>query len=308
MFVKPPEQESEQNMPPKKKARVAAVTMLRDDLFYLKIWLAHYGEMLGRENCYIVNHGHTPEVAEMAKGCNVIGIPGHHHKNFDMKRWRLLNNIVQGLNAYHDHVIVGDVDELVVIDPELGLSLPEFLATQKQRQVITPLGLEVIHRIDLEDKPIEDKVLGPRLHVRLAPHYSKPCIISAGVKIARGGHFTQYEKINAPEGLYLFHLKFCDFGEYTKGMDRRNAVTEKIGASKRDAAIGGHWFADARGEDREVFEKLGNYEMQEGFDVGKFRQAMIDTFEPRGDTGFYQFDRPDYELQFKLPERFTGAF
>jgi hypothetical protein len=22
-----------------------------------------------------------------------------------MKRWRLLNNIVQGLNAYHDHVI-----------------------------------------------------------------------------------------------------------------------------------------------------------------------------------------------------------
>ena len=82
-----------------KTARVAAVTMLRDDLFYLKIWLAHYGEMLGRENCYIVNHGHTPEVAEMAKGCNIIGIPGHHHKNFDMKRWRLLNNIVQGLNA-----------------------------------------------------------------------------------------------------------------------------------------------------------------------------------------------------------------
>lgn len=286
--------------------RLAAVTMLRDDLFYLDIWLAHYGEMFGRENCYIVNHGHNPEVTKRAEGCNIIGIPGFHHKNFDMKRWRLLNNIVQGLNAYHDHVIVGDVDELVVLDPAKG-SLVDFLGKQKQRQVITPTGLEVIHRIDIEKDPIEGKVLGPRMHVRLAPHYSKPCIVSAGVKIARGGHFTQYEKINAPEGLYLFHLKYCDFDEYCRAMDRRNAITEKVGATKKEAAIGGHWFADARGEDRAVFETLGAYEMQEGFDLGAYRKAMIESFEPRGDTGFYHFDRPDYELQYRLPKRFKGA-
>lgn len=287
--------------------RLAAVTMLRDDLFYLDIWLAHYGEMFGRENCYIVNHGHNPEVAERAKGCNIIGIPGFHHKNFDMKRWRLLNNIVQGLNAYHDHIIVGDVDELVVLDPQLG-TLPAFLAKQKPRQVITPLGLEVIHRLDLEPEPIADKVLGPRMHVRLAPHYSKPCIISVGEKIARGGHYTKYGKINSPEGLFLFHLKYCDFDEYARGMDRRNAVTAAIGSSKKDASVGGHWFSDARGEDREVFARLGAYEMQDGFDVSPYRQVMIDSFKPRGDTGFYEFDRPEYELQFKLPERFKGAF
>lgn len=291
----------------KPAAKIATVTMLRDDLFFLKIWLDYYGAMLGRENCYIVNHGHNPAVTEMARGCNIIGIPGDHHKNFDMKRWRLLNNLVQGLNAYFDHVIVGDVDELVVLDPRLG-SLPEFLATQKQRQVITPLGLEVIHRIELEEKPIKNKVLGPRAHVRIAPHYSKPSIISAGVKIARGGHFTQYEKINAPEGLYLFHLKYCDFAEYARAMDRRNAVTKAIGASKKETAIGGHWFSDARGEDREVFETMGKFEMQEGFDVQPYRQAMIDTFAPRGDTGFFHFARPEYEVQFKLPERFFGIF
>ncbi|WP_298806818.1 glycosyltransferase family 2 protein [uncultured Lentibacter sp.] len=290
-----------------KTFKIAAVTMLRDDLFYLKIWLAYYGEMLGRENCYIVNHGHSPEVAELAKGCNIIGIPGHHHKNFDMKRWRLLNNLVQGLNAYFDHVIVGDVDELVVLDPEVG-RLPDWLMRQKHRQVITPLGLEVIHRIDIEEKPIENKVLGPRSHVRLAPHYSKPCILSAGVKIARGGHFTQYDQINAPEGLYLFHLKFCDFAEYARAMDRRNAITKEIGQSKKDTAIGGHWFADARGEDREVFETMGKFEMQEGFDTGPYRKAMVESFAPRGETGFYHFERPDYELQFKLPERFFGIF
>ena len=29
----------------------AAVTMVRDDLFFLRAWLDHYGAMLGRENC-----------------------------------------------------------------------------------------------------------------------------------------------------------------------------------------------------------------------------------------------------------------
>ena len=77
---------------------VAAVTMVRDDAFFLKAWLKHYGEMFGRENCYIVNHGRGAQVAEMAEGCNLIGIPGLHHKNFDMKRWRMLNNFVS--NAF----------------------------------------------------------------------------------------------------------------------------------------------------------------------------------------------------------------
>ena len=42
--------------------------------------------MFGRQNCYVINHGYGDEVAEQAKGCNIIGIPGDPHKNFDVKR------------------------------------------------------------------------------------------------------------------------------------------------------------------------------------------------------------------------------
>ena len=98
----------------------AALTMVRDDAFFLKAWLAHYGTLLGRENCYIVNHGRGGMVAELAQGCNVIGLPGDPHRNFDIKRWRLLNGIVQGLRNYYRHVIVGDVDELVVLTEGSG--------------------------------------------------------------------------------------------------------------------------------------------------------------------------------------------
>ena len=80
---------------------VAAVTMVREDIFFLKAWLRHYADQFGRANCYIINHGRGEEVADLAAGCNVIGLPGDPHKNFDMKRWRLLNGLVEGLRAYY---------------------------------------------------------------------------------------------------------------------------------------------------------------------------------------------------------------
>lgn len=284
----------------------AAVTMVRDDLFFLKLWLRHYGGSLGRENCYIVNHGCGSAVADLAEGCNVIGIPGDPHKNFDMKRWRLLNNLVMGLRGYYDHVIVGDVDELVVLDPESGQDLRGFLASVPANRVLTPLGLEVIHRIDLEFEQIGDAVLGPRRYVRPAPHYSKPCVVSTGTKIARGGHFTQYKRLHTPDHLYLLHLKFCDFAVYTEVMNRRNAVTQEVGSGIREASIGRHWFAEARGEDRAVFDAFAGLEMQDGFDLRGLRKAMQRSWKARGDTGYWEFDRPDPGTQYQVPDRFSG--
>ncbi|TNF18874.1 MAG: hypothetical protein EP318_17190 [Rhodobacteraceae bacterium] len=283
----------------------AALTMVRDDAFFLKAWLRHYGGALGLENCYVVNHGRGAEVAALAAGANVIGIPGDPHANFDMKRWRMLNNLVQGLRCYYDHVIVGDVDELVVVDPEAGATLLEFLRDQPTRRVLTPVGLEVLHRVEEEPEAIEDAVLGPRRHVRVAPHYSKPCVISKGVKIARGGHFTQADKLVTPEGLLLFHLKFCDFGAYVDVMNRRNAVTEAVGGDVKTASIGRHWFAEARGEDRAVFEAFGRREVVP-FDLTGVRRGMHRSWKARGETGFWQFDRGEDDRIMVLPERFSG--
>ena len=287
---------------------VAAVTMVRDDAFFLRAWLRHYGEMFGRENCYVVNHGRGEEVAELAKGCNVIGIPGDPHKNFDVKRWSLLNNLFGGLRRYYRHVIVGDVDELVVVDPNVGMNLREWLEKADDGRVYTPVGLEVIHRIDLEEDPADEQILGPRRHVRLAPHYSKPCIVSTPAKLSRGGHFAQYGKLHAPDELYLMHLKFCDFSAYAEAMDRRNAVTKDVGVNFKQAAIGRHWFAAERGEDKAVFDAFAKLKMEEGFDLGWVRRKMHRSFGPRGDTGFYEFRRPDYDNQYLLPERFSGLF
>jgi len=290
------------------QSNVAVMTMVRDDSFFLEKWVAYYGGLFGRENLYVINHGHGESVKKIAEGCNVIGIPGDHHKNFDMKRWRLLNGLLAGLRTYHDHVIVGDVDELVVLDPDLGTDLLTYLKGTKPNRVLTPLGLEVMHRIDIEEEVIDQKIIGPRRHVRLAPHYSKPCIISKPTRLARGGHFSESDTLIAPPELLLFHLKFCDFAEYSAAMDRRNEVTQSVNVeSFKDASIGRHWFSEMRGEDQSTFMKMAKYPLQDGFDLSAYRQAMHDSWKKRDGSPFWQFDRPDYKLQFELPERFVGT-
>lgn len=286
---------------------VAAVTMVRDDLFFLRAWLAHYGEMFGRQNCYIINHGYGTDVAELAAGCNIIGIPGDPHKNFDVKRWGMLNSLLGGLRKYYRHVIVGDVDELVVVDPNKGMNLLTYLAEMPDKRVLTPLGLEVIHRVEIEAEPVGDRIIGPRRFVRPAPHYSKPCIVSAPAKLSRGGHFSQYPKLHTPPELYLFHLKFCDFDQYSGAMDRRNAVTKTMGDDIKGTAIGRHWFGAERGEDRAIFEAFADLPVEEGFELDFMRKRMQRSFKARGTTGFYEFKRPDYPVQYQLPERFIGV-
>jgi len=289
-------------------SQAAAVTMVRDDMFFLEIWLRHYGAALGRENCYVVNHGRGHDVARLAEGCNVIGIPGRAHKNFDVKRWGLLNALVGGLRRYYRHVIVGDVDELVVVDPASGHDLRSWLDKASGGCVYTPVGLEVIHRVELEPEPITKTVLGPRRHVRLAPHYSKPCVVSAPTKLSRGGHFAQFPTLHTPDALYLFHLKFCDFAAYSAAMDRRNAVAAETGVSFREAAIGRHWYASQRGDDKAVFAEFAALRMEDGFQFDWLRRRMHTSFQPRGETGYYEFRRPGFAQQYVLPERFIGLF
>jgi len=288
----------------------AAVTMVRDDLFFLEIWLHHYGRALGRENCHVIAHGRDPRVMEMAQGCNVIGIPEGDPAAFDIQRWKLLNNLVAGLRNYHRHVIVGDVDELVVVDPEAGMGLADYLAGAPAGRVYTPLGLELLHRPDLEPDPVAPgRILGPRRHVRVALHYAKPCVLSTATKIARGGHYTQYRKLFAPAPLYLFHLKFADLAAYAEAMDRRNAATDALGgADPAGVAIGRHWFAAERGDDRALFEGFARMPMAEGFDMAPVRRMMKQTWGPRGETGYWQFAQPALAMLYRLPDRFTGLF
>jgi hypothetical protein len=286
----------------------AAVTMVRDDLFFLERWLDYYGSMFGRENLYVINHGRGEAVAEAAQGANVIGIPGHADVKFDIHRWRLLNNLVQGLRQYYKHVIVGDVDEIVVMDPGSGRTLNDFLERRPRNKVFSPVGLEVLHMVARESEPLKGPILGPRRFVRVNLLYAKPCVISASARLSRGGHYAEKKDLNTPDNLYLFHLKYCDFAQYAQVLDQRNELTQETGVAVKETTIGGHWFAENRGEDAEVFRAFEALSPVEGFDMEPIRAHMHKTWEKRGDGPFWHFENRDFGTLYELPERFHGVF
>ncbi|MCU0829311.1 MAG: glycosyltransferase family 2 protein [Tabrizicola sp.] len=284
----------------------AAVTMVKGDLFFLKLWIDHYGAQFGKENLYVVNHGRGADVAELAAGCNVIGIPEGSVEDFDRVRWRFLNNMVAGLNAYYRHVVVGDVDELLILDPASGKQLGDWLRTQPGGRVMTALGLEVLHHPDEETGDVASGVLGPRRYVRTSMFYSKPCVVSTPTRIARGGHFSSYPKLALPEDLYLLHLKYCDFDAYVDTLEARNKFADRSSISFRKTMIGRHWFSKFREDDAAVFRAFGALQLEAGFDMAGYRKRMAETFKPRGDSGYFQFDRTEDTKKYLLPDRFFG--
>ncbi len=56
-----------------------------------------------------------------------------------------------------------------------------------------------------------------------------------------------------------------------------------------------------------MFEGFANLTLEEGFDLGFMRKRMHRSFKAPGETGFYEFNRPSYETQYQLPERFIGV-
>ena len=285
---------------------VAVLTMVKDDYFFLEKWVSYYGGMFGRDALYVFSHGGDPEVARIAEGCNVIAIPDHFDEAFDAKRWRLLNNMTNGLRNYYDFVICVDVDEFVVLDPKTGKSLPEFLA-RRRNVIITPIGVEVVHVRDQETTPIDENgILASRRHCRYSSYFSKPCIIGKPVDLARGGHYAKEPELKVFRNLYLFHMKYADYDLFRETLRRRVASVARLGVDDpKKSQISTHWFAESEGFGNEI-ERLAMLPREKAFDFSDKIEAMKQTWAPRNSDGLWHFRKDVGKRLYPIPRRFAG--
>jgi Glycosyl transferase family 2 len=288
------------------EANTAILTIVRDDAFLLRRFVQYYGGLFGRKNLYIISHGDEPQVREIAAGCNIFPVPAIETSKFTMLHWRTKNHLKNALRQWYRHVLVCDVDEFVVVDPDSGKNLRTWLDEAPGRTVYTAMGLEIVHLRDKEPDSIEDGILGPRRHVQVALHYAKPCIVSRPAKLGRGGHYSEYDKLNMPDFLYLFHMKYCDYDLFVDTANRRNAfVEEQKSVGDGQVRTNPKWFAEGRDDDG-TFAAFDQRPIAPKFDLGHVRRRMHKTWKPRKD-GLWHFQRPDYEELYVLPERFAGA-
>lgn len=288
----------------------AFVTMVYNDEFFLDVWLRHYRKYVPAENIFIVTHGPQPYAHTMGEGCNIIEIERDpRNPRLDQDRFAYLSQFCSDLTKRFDRVIWNDVDEIIVLDPLYGDDLVGYIESiPAEKQVITPMGLEIVHRTDLEcDYDYNRGMFAQRRFVRFNGWYTKPNITGVPIIWGPDGHGSSHDKIHLDERLYTFHLKWFDQNFHiNRHRDRLNLrFTDDDG---NEVIVGGgswSWSELTYLITSNCFLRMKIVPGEGSFHFPAQRERVTSTFR-EGRVGMYRISWFVDGTLVELPERFIG--
>lgn len=187
--------------------------MVRNDEFFLRKWVAYYSAQLGAENLYVFLDGTDQQMPDWCPDVNVVArerVPGLVAAA-DRGRIDYLSEQAAELLKRYDMVIGTDVDEFLVVDPKLDVSLVEFLSSLPCRTSYSGLGIDVGQHIEKEEVIDESRsFLSQRHHAVLSTRYSKCTVITKPVRWGSGFHRVRNGNFHIVKDLYLFHFGCVD--------------------------------------------------------------------------------------------------
>ena len=158
--------------------RIAAITMARNDEFFLNRWISYYGEQFGEENLYIYLDGLDQANPARAGRANITRLPHRDQavQKGDKTRILLLSDLARKLFDDGYDIVVGcDCDEFLVVDPELGMTLRQYLSDKKINTSLSGLGLDVGMDLNSEAPLDPDMPMLPqRKYALMSTRYTKP--------------------------------------------------------------------------------------------------------------------------------------
>ena len=194
--------------------RIAAITTVRNDSIFLDKWISYYGDAFGMKNLYVFLDGHDQVPPESAQDINTLYLPHIPLERVPAmrRRARVMSNLARGLFKYFDVVMVTDVDEFLVVDPSLDLSLPEYLSGITSRATVSGLGLDVGQHMSLEE-PLDPTrpFLDQRRYAHLSSRYTKPVVAFKPVTWGSGMHRVKGRNFHIDPNLFLFHFGMVDY-------------------------------------------------------------------------------------------------
>lgn len=195
--------------------RICAITMVRNDDFYLRKWTEYYGRELGEENLYIFLDGKDQPIPDWCPKAHITAYDKIKGQVVEAEKGRLslLSEKAAELLKSYDLVIGTDADEFLIVDPALGLGLAEYLDSKDIKISLSGLGVDVGQNTKEEDGIREDSpFLQQRHYARLSTRYSKPSVIAAPVQWGSGFHRIKGHNFHIAKDLYLFHFGYFDLG------------------------------------------------------------------------------------------------
>lgn len=220
--------------------KIAALTMVRNDDFYLRRWVAYYGAQLGKENLYIFFDGMDQVIAPFCEGTHAA----LHEKigtqvvSAEKGRLKFLSDQAAALlNRGYDLVIGVDADEFVVVDPRLGLSLPEYLSRQRIGTSLSALGLDFGQKLG-EEPDITEAVpfLQQRHYAQIGTRYTKPSVVARPCVWGSGFHRIKGHNFHIGKDLYLLHFGYFDMKRLQDRFQDADRLSQGWGAHMQKRA------------------------------------------------------------------------
>lgn len=201
--------------------KICAITMVRDDEFFLRKWIEYYGSQLGESNLYVFFDGRDQTIPDFCQKANTIlcdRVKGMVAKA-DKGRINFLSDQAKILLGKYDLVIGTDVDEFLVVDPKTGKGLQEYLSSIEIKNSVSGLGIDIGQHMKIEAEINgKEKFLSQRHFGYLSSRYTKANVISFPVKWGSGFHRVKRHNFHIDKNLYLFHFGCIDLNMLKKRM------------------------------------------------------------------------------------------
>ena len=192
---------------------IAAITMARNDTFFLSRWIEYYGREIGTENLYIYLDGTDQDIPENAGAAHITKLPHTDMSRSAGDKYRIgkMSDLANELLKKYDIVIGCDCDEFLIVDPALNTSLAKYLSNTEIHTTLSGLGLDVGQHLTHE-KPLDSSkpFLAQRAYALLSTRYTKPVVINRPVRWGSGFHSINGHNFHIDPNLYLLHFGAVD--------------------------------------------------------------------------------------------------
>jgi len=185
----------------------AVMTMVRNEKFFLPIWLRYYSQFFAAQDIYVLDHESTDGSTE---GQGFIRIPVSHPEYGAGWQTSVNQRHQHDLIDRYDVVLCTDVDEIVAPDPrldDLGTYIDRF-----DENFVNCQGFEVLHQKNSEPPlDLTKPILSQRFEWYANPLYTKPLLARVPMLWWGGCHNRIDDKKNNDPNLYLIHLHRMDY-------------------------------------------------------------------------------------------------
>jgi hypothetical protein len=193
--------------------KIAAISMVRNDNFFVHKWMEYYGAIFGLKNLYLVIDGYDQPLPEKHELINIIQEEHTPMKRSqgDRYRARLISDIAKNLFDDYDIVIAHDIDEFLVVDPDCGQSLAEYLQKPITTSSVSALGLDVGQHPEKESAiDPSQPFLQQRSFAHVSARYTKAIVATRPLTWGSGYHRVKGKNFAIDPNLFLFHFGMVD--------------------------------------------------------------------------------------------------